>query len=522
MLVNYKLGTKSIGNEAVERERTDYSLAAYQQFLQDKVRSALEKDKGLQFLPGDIHPSLKPHQVDSVLWAVRGGRRAIFEAFGLGKTRIQLEILRLILSHDAGFGLIVAPLGVRSEFFREAAALGITIQFIRRWEATQQDFLYPDSPRIFITNYETVRDGKLDPSLFTVATLDEAAVLRGLGPVKTYREFMQRFQPVKYRFVATATPDPNDYIELLAYSSYLGIMAVSHAKTRFFKRDSTKADHLTLHPHKEQEFWMWVSSWALFLQRPSDLGYSDEGYALPPLRVFYHEVSAPVSERRQGFERNGQTKMFRDALASVTDAARAKRETLTARVGKMKAILAAEPEKHFLLWHDLESEREAIEQSVPDAVSVYGAQGTTDEGLAERERAIMAFSDGEIQYLAAKPVMLGSGCNFQRHCSRAIFVGIGHKFKDFIQAVHRIHRFLQTEPVEIHLIYADSERGVLAVKMGRKAIGIELAAPYFLDGCGYVEAEARRESMPTLFDLTGDVAQTARSADCGTLLNPSR
>ncbi len=433
----------------VQPEITDWSIEAYREFLSAKAHIA--KDLGFAPDAAEINTWLKPHQQAVVRWAVAGGRRAIFASFGLGKTVIQLEVLRLIIARDGGRALIVAPLGVRQEFRRDALKLGIDLNFIRSIEEA-------GDAGIYLTNYETVRDGKIDPKAFTATSLDEASVLRGFGGTKTFREFMRVFEGVKYRFVATATPDPNEYIELLAYAAYLGIMDVSGAKTRFFKRDSTKADKLTIHPHKEQEFWVWVASWAMFLRQPSDLGFADEGYSLPEMQVITHEL--PVDHTDATPERDGQGRMFREALHGVVDAAREKRETLPIRIAKMQEILAAEPDEHFLIWHDLESEREAIESAVPDVVSVYGSQN-----LEEREASIVAFSDGEIQHLAAKPVIAGSGCNFQRHCARAIFLGIGFKFNDFIQAIHRIFRFLQTRKVEIHIIYAESERRIYEVLM---------------------------------------------------------
>lgn len=407
----------------------------------------------------EIHPLLKPHQRAIVRWMVAGGRRACFAAFGLGKSIIQLEAVRLTQARAGGMGLIVAPLGVRQEFVRDAAMLGLTIRFIRRIEeATDPEGLY-------LTNYETIRDGKLDPSAFSVVSLDEASCLRGFGGSKTFREFMRLFgadgaadrtgRGVPYRYVATATPSPNDYIELLAYAAFLDVMDVGQAKTRFFRRNSEKADQLTLHPHKEREFWLWIASWGLFVQRPSDLGFSDEGYDLPPLKVVYHEVQVDLAEGA-GTEKWGQVRLFREATHGVVDAAREKRDTLDARIAKMGEILASAPDDHFLLWHDLEAERAAIEAAVPGVRSVYGSQD-----LTEREETIIGFSDGAFQHLAAKPVIAGSGCNFQRHCHKAIFVGIGFKFNDFIQAVHRVHRFLQDRPVEIHIIHAESEREVL-------------------------------------------------------------
>lgn len=422
------------------------AAADYEAFLAAKVKLAQRGG----FVVGDdrVNPILKPHQKATVRWACAGGRRAMFLAFGLGKSVVQIEAVRLCVAEEGGRGLIVAPLGVRQEFARDAAMLGLTVKFIRRIEEAFGADLY-------LTNYETIRDGKMDPRHFTAVSLDEASCLRGFGGTKTFREFMRLFEGVRFKFVATATPAPNEYIELLAYAAFLEVMDVGEAKTRFFRRNSEKADQLTLHPHKEREFWLWCASWGLFLQRPSDLGFGDEGYALPELKLILHEVAA--DHRSAGTAKSGQGLLFREATAGVVEAAREKRDTLAARVRRLKTILGDDPEGRYLIWHDLEAERLAIEAAVPAAVSVYGTQD-----LDQREQAIIGFSEGWFQYLAAKPVLAGSGCNFQRHCHKAVFLGIGFKFNDFIQAVHRIQRFLQNRPVEIHLIYAESERAVLA------------------------------------------------------------
>jgi len=270
----------------------------YDTFLRAKVTIA--KPKGFEVDQADVNPLLKPHQIAAVIWAIRLGCAALFMAFGLGKTFVQLEIVRIVRARIGGMGLIVIPLGVRQEFIRDAARLGITVKFIRRIEEAD------DPNGIYLTNYETIRDRKLDPLLFSVASLDEAACLRGFGGSKTFREFMALFAGddrrdmanrvksagVPYRFVATATPSPNEFVELLAYSAFLGVMDVGQAKTRFFKRNSEKADNLTLSPARERDFWLWVASWALFVQKPSDLGYSDDGYELPPIDIRWHEIPA--------------------------------------------------------------------------------------------------------------------------------------------------------------------------------------------------------------------------------------
>lgn len=610
----------------------------YDAFLRSKVR--LARTDGFDVDDADINPVLKPHQRAAVKWAVAGGRRALFEAFGLGKSIQQLEICRLILERlDVGpvrhRALIVCPLGVKQEFIRDSIEILGWYEspvFIRKTEDLRCDQC--EGTReiegdwcaacegngqmfgIFITNYESIRENKIDLTAFEVICLDEASVLRSFGS-KTFGEFLfGEVQKVKYRFVATATPSPNEYQELLAYSHFLGVMDIGQARTRFFKRNSEKSDDLTIHKHKEQEFWMWVASWALFLQSPVDLGFDAAGYDLPEMTVHYHEI--PVDHLQAAPDRHGQGQMFRNATAGVSEASREKRDTLDIRIAKMREILSTAPNDHFLIWHDLEDERRAIENVLPskrfdiwheykdghpDALALYERHysayqyadgrerklfcgpgektvlmtaerdavwvwrkfkddcidertgepqdgvncavfrnegktlssrmveeavaiamdrwprerlytyvnpekirsknpgtcflkagwkkcGKTKSGLdileyvpgnlikianmrptlrtvygsqslEVREASIIDFSDGKIQYLAGKPQMLGSGCNFQRHCHKAIFLGIGYKFNDFIQAIHQIYRFLQTERVEIHIIYAESEKAVL-------------------------------------------------------------
>ncbi|HEY1209962.1 MAG TPA: DNA methyltransferase [Terracidiphilus sp.] len=428
----------------------------YTDFLKAKYQSS--KGCGFDVEPGDVHPMLKPHQRDIVRWAVHRGRAAIFAAFGLGKSLMQLEIARLVSQKSGGRFLIICPLGVRQEFKRDAEMIGIRTCFIRRFEECAQSDLFDDPrPVVFLTNYETVRDGKLDPNAFDGCSLDEASILRGFGGTKTFREFMRHFENNgKYKFVATATPSPNDYIELLAYAAFLDVMDVGQGKTRFFKRDSTKADCLTLHPHKVREFYLWLSTFAIFVQKPSDLGHSDEGYDLPAMDIHWHEIPSDHSDA--GWESYGQGKLLKNSAICLPDAAREKRDSLDARVSKMLELRHSDPDAHLIVWHDLEDERRAIEKALPNSTSVYGAQD-----MDEREQAIMDFSNGKLPELSTKPSLAGSGCNFQRYCAWAIYLGIGFKFNDFAQSLHRLHRYLQTKTVRVDLIYTEAEREIRRV-----------------------------------------------------------
>lgn len=258
----------------------------YIEFLKTKIELAPES--GFEVDRSKINKALKPHQADAVAWALRGGRRALFESFGLGKTVQEIEFCCQAIKKEGGKALIILPLGVKQEFTQDAVnVLGYEKpKYVRNMQEVKEA-----SERILLTNYERVRDGDIDPSYFTATSLDEASVLRSFGS-KTYQTFLDKFKTVKYKLVATATPSPNRYKELIHYAGYLEVMDTGQALTRFFQRDSTKANNLTLYPNMEDEFWLWVSSWALFITRPSDLNpkYSDDGYELPPLTVNWHEL----------------------------------------------------------------------------------------------------------------------------------------------------------------------------------------------------------------------------------------
>ena len=420
----------------------------YKEFLETKIE--LATSSGFDVDEREINPALMPHQKDSVIWALHGGRRALFESFGLGKTIMELEFCEQVRRNEGGNALIVLPLGVRQEFTHDAVEI---LGYERPQYITKPDQIAEGESRIYLTNYERVRDGEIDPKAFTATSLDEASVLRDFGS-KTYQTFLDKFKGVKYKLVATATPSPNKYKELIHYAGYLEVMDTGQALTRFFQRDSTKANNLTLYPSQEEEFWLWISSWALFVSKPSDLSpnYSDEGYVLPPLDVRWHEI--PI-EYGKAEDRDGQICLFNEAAAGLKEAAAVKRDSIEERCAKAKEIIDASPEDHFVIWHDRNSERDEIKKILPETVYIDGGM---EYDL--REERILDFSYGKTRLFATKKSISGSGCNFQRFCHREIFVGIDYEFNDFIQAIHRCYRFLQKEPVIIDIIYMENEKEI--------------------------------------------------------------
>ena len=430
-------------------------LKQYHQWL--KTKAVVHSDVG--FTPVSApHKSLKPHQVDSVHWAIQKGRCGLFLKFGLGKTRCQIQLAQWVHERTGGQVLIVAPLGVRQEFTRkDGPAMGVDIQYVK----TDDDVFAAETPYL-ITNYERIVNGDIDVGQFEGLLLDEASCLRSYGTLTT-QIMCDRAAIVPYRFVATATPSPNDYIELINYAHFLGVMDRGQALTRFFGRDSKEAGNLKLYATQEEQFWIWVASWGLFLYEPADLGHSNENYKLPPLNVHWHPVCINYDRAFDETDGRGQIRMLPETGGGITHVSKERRATLTDRVDRAVEIIKADnPSKHWLIWHYLEDERKAIQKALPDSNAVFGSQD-----LQLREDLIIGFSDGDFPILSTKPEIAGSGCNFQKFCSDAIFIGPTDKFNDFIQAVHRLYRFMQPSPVNVHIIFAETQQETVSI-MKRK------------------------------------------------------
>ncbi len=413
---------------------------------------------GLKVERSELHPRLFEYQKDAVLWALRIGHGLLAERFGLGKTTQQIEILRQVHLLTGGAQLVICPLGVRQQFTMEdGPEMGVQFTYVRT--DAEASAALERSP-FLITNYERVRDGGITADWLTAnvtgVCMDEAAILGNLG-TKTQDQFRIIFDAIQYKWAATATPAPNDYRQLIYFGDFFDELDAGQALTRWFGRNPDKAGDLQLLPHMEREFWMWVSSWALFIEKPSDLSdaYSDDGFEMPELRIEWHRLTSDHTKIWDVTDNTGQHFLLKDTTASVTQAAREKRDSMDIRLEETQAIINAQPDRHWIIWHHLEDERKKITKLIPNASVIYGSQE-----LEDREQIILDFSHGKLPILATKPELSGSGCNFQYFCSDAIYVGLNFKFRDFIQSVHRIHRYGQDKPVTIHIIHTDAEDAV--------------------------------------------------------------
>lgn len=436
----------------------------YKSFLEKKI--VVADSFGTKIGITDLSPLLLPHQRDIVHWAVEGGRRAIFASFGLGKTVMQLELARIIMALTNQPFLICMPLAVVGEFKRDNEFLktGHEVVYI-----TDTDSIEDYQNKIYVTNYERIRKGDINPEKFGGVSFDEASMLRNLK-TETTNYVLAYFKKINYRFVATATPTPNDFIEILNYADFLGVIDRGHALTRFFQRDSTKAGSLTLYENKKEEFWKWVATWAVFINKPSDLGYDDTGYLLPKMHLHEIEVSNHTDDVIQN--KRGDIVLFKDTTKSLVDVSREKSDSVQIRVDKAFDIVnTGADDDHWILWHNLNKEMDAIERKFKgyDLQSVHGGQ---DNSM--KEKALIDFSESKYRILSTKAKIAGSGCNMQHACHNMIFVGIDYKFNDFIQAIHRVYRFRQSKEVNIYILFTQNEREVLKALKTKWAKHIEL------------------------------------------------
>ena len=400
-------------------------MTAYQTFLESKKRDVDIKGSTVQ--SSQIHPMLFEWQAEIVRWAVGRGRAAIFGDCGLGKTFMQLEWARL----SADRTLIIAPLSVARQTQREAAKIDLMAVYVRDPDDVVGDGIY-------VTNYEMAHH--FDPALFGAVVLDESSILKNVdGP--TRRRLTEQFAHTPAKLACTATPAPNDVAELCNHAEFLGILPRNEMLAAFFVHDEIG---WRLKGHASEPMHEWMAKWAIGLRRPSDLGWPDEGYDLPPMHVYAEIVEVDI-------EAEGQ--LFATELGGVGGRSKVRRATLDDRVAR--AIELVSGEGQWIVWCGLNDEASAIARAVDGAVNVEGSSDADDKA-----EALEAFQDGTIRVLVTKPQIAGFGMNFQQ-CHQMVFVGLSDSYEAYYQAVRRCWRFGQTEPVAVHVVVSTLERQIV-------------------------------------------------------------
>lgn len=412
--------------------------ANYSTFIATKVRRV--RPSG--FVADVSDGPLFPFQRDCVRWALRQGRAALFADTGLGKTAMQLVWAREVVRHTGMPVLILAPLAVARQTEREAEKFGI----VGVRQVLDQDGV-TDDVDIAVTNYDRLH--KFDPAVFAGVVLDESSILKAYSGT-TKQALVSAFAETPYRLACTATPAPNDHLELGNHSEFLGILSSHQMIARWFINDTSTFGTYRLKGHAVVPFWDWVCSWARCVGRPSDLGkeYSDEGYVLPELQLRYHSAAVDLAEGRD----DGQ--LFRQVETSATALHAERRRTAVERAATVGALVRAEPAEAWVVWVDTDYDAAAVMAELPEAVEVHGR--LTAKAKAER---LEAFADGEVRVLVTKPKLAGYGLNWQ-HCARVAFAGPSYSYEAFYQAVRRCWRFGQIRPVDCHVVLAPTEQAV--------------------------------------------------------------
>lgn len=400
----------------------------YNDFL--KRKNKIDPSTGLTNIP-ELNKALREDQADMVRWALRRGRAAIFADCGLGKGPMQMEWCAK-QPHDA---LIVAPLAVAHQFVREADKFGIDLSYAKDHSGITK--------RITVTNYERLENFHLEQ--FGAVALDESSILKNYsGAYSTW--MIEAFKNTPFRLCSSATPAPNDIMELGTHAEFLGVMTRSEMLAMYFTHDGGDTSKWRVKGHAQSDFWTWLASWAVMIRKPSDLGYSDEGFVLPPLNM--HEKCIKVESASSGF-------LFAVEAQTLQERQQARRDSIADRVKACAEIVNASSNP-FLVWCNLNDESAALADAIPDSVEVKGSD--SDD---HKEKAIAGFIDGSIRVIVSKPKIMGLGLNMQ-HCADMAYVGLSDSYEQFYQSVRRCWRFGQKKPVNVYVITAETEGAVVA------------------------------------------------------------
>ena len=407
---------------------------------------------GLATVP-ELHPSLFPFQRDIVEWALGLGRAAIFADCGMGKTRMQIEWAY----HVPGRVLVLAPLAVGAQTVAEARAMGYgedTVEQCRDGKSSAQ---------IVVTNYERLH--YFTPSDFAGVVLDESSILKSyMGKIK--RRITDAFSRHRWRLCCTATPAPNDYLELGNHSEFLGVLDSHEMIARWFLPDTTTFGVYRLKKHGIESYWSWVSSWAACVGAPSDLGYDDGDFVLPELNVQRHVVDVDIVD-------GAGDMLFRTTSLNATKVHKEKRRTAPLRAARVAEIVLSEADEQWLIWCDTNYEADALRAVLPRAVEIRGSD--SDE---RKSSNLLGFASGKVQTLVTKAKIAGFGMNWQS-CARMAFVGPTFSYEQFYQGVRRCWRFGQPRPVDCHVVMAATEVEVFGVMMRKAKAHEEMKAAMF-------------------------------------------
>jgi superfamily II DNA or RNA helicase len=407
----------------------------YTEFIRQKVRTA--RPVGFEVPASSLPKKMKQWQSDCVRWALQRGRAAMFEDTGLGKTLQQLAWADAVCKHTGKPAVIHTPVGIRNQTKREAEKFEIET------EVAVVDEPEEIVPGINLINYEKLH--KFDASIWSGVVLDESQILKNFTG-KTKQMLIDSYRETPYRLACTATPAPNDHKELGNHADFLGVMPSNEMLSRWFINDTMKAGGYRLKKHAQKDFWRWVSTWAVCISRPSDIGGSDDGYILPKLSIERHIVEVAYDGMTDGF-------LFDVQGISATNIHEEKRRTNTERA-KRVAELVSQSEGSVLVWCYTDYESRDLMKHIDGATEVRGSMPDK-----KKQDLLFGFAEGEFRVLVTKPSIAGVGLNFQV-CNTQIFASLSFSFEEYYQAVRRSWRFGQANPVKVHIIGSDADANI--------------------------------------------------------------
>ena len=456
---------------------------SYEQFIESK--RIISQPSGFAIDRDSINPMLFPFQADIVHWALRKGRAAIFADTGLGKTLMQIEWARLIGRNT----LIVAPLSVARQTVREGQKISVDVRYVRNHDQI-------DGNGIYITNYEMIEH--FDPSVFGAVVLDESSILKALDG-KTRRLLTEMFANTPYRLCCTATPAPNDRTEIGNHSEFLGITKMTDMLAMFFvhankeiisdvggiklrrKLGNDNGQEWRLKHHSEKAFYRWMASWAMSIRKPSDLGYSDDGFVLPPLSINPIWINYDYTPSDQ---------LVFTGLGGLSGHRAVRKETTELRCDQAAQLVNASNEQ-WIVWVGLNTESRIMADLIPDAVEVIGS-----DSPEAKAKAIEAFQDGKHRVLVSKVSIAGFGLNLQ-NAHNQVFVGLSYSWEEWYQAIRRCYRFGQKYPVNIHVVLTEVEREVFDTIMSKEAVAKNMSEQLIQHVRGYEMDELQGEQEST-------------------------